>query len=250
MPLFKPTNLKKTISFYNDLLAEKRTCLFWGKNRFDAFKAQKSISIKKHFVDPVSALIDADDVVLDLGCGAGIFLPFVSRFCKFLIGIDVSPACIEQGANVIQKFNLKNTHLVNATSENIPVPDDSFDKIIMVDLIHHLNNIEKTLAEVKRALKPDGLLIVYEPNKLNFLLFIFCLLDRNEWGLLGLGTKYIYRRLLGKYFSVMTIEYSGLLIGPDNKFNVAMADYLGKRSFKRFLGWLSPKILITLRHLQ
>jgi len=243
---FKPYKTKKTSAFYDDLMAEKRNRVIWGKKRFDASKSQESISIQKYFKTPVSTLVKTEDVVLDLGCGAGIFLPVIAPLCARLIGIDVSSTFVKYSKQIIEKNDILNASAIKASSGNIPFKDNSFDSIIIVDVLHHLRHIDETLKDVRRILKPGGRLIIYEPNKLNFVLYLMCLIDRNEWGLLSLGRMGIYKRLLEKYFSIDRMVYNGLLIGPDSKLNLAIADLLEKPAVKFFLGWLSPKILITL----
>ena len=59
----------------------------------------------------------------------------------------------------------------------------------MVDVIHHLENIDIIFKELKRLLKKDGRILVYEPNLLNPLIFITHLIEKNERGLLRVGLK-------------------------------------------------------------
>jgi len=246
--LFKPSTTKNTAEFYDDLMSEKQSRLFWGEKRFDVIKVQESKSIKQFFTDPVSRLLKPEDVVLDLGCGAGMFIPIVAPLCARLVGIEVSPVFVDRSRDVVKHLGLKNTSIIMASSDKMPIGKDKFDVIIVVDVLHHLRQLDKTLSEIKRVLKPGGLVIVYEPNKLNLLLYIMCFLDRNEWGLLNLGRKGIYKRLLDKHFEIESMDYNGLLIGPDGKINITIASILNKPRIHQFLGWLNPKIFMTLRN--
>ena len=90
-----------------------------------------------------------------------------------------------------------------------------------------------------------GKLIVFEPNKLNPLLYIMCVLDRNEWGLLRLGSFRKYRGLLKPGFQIETMEHNGLLIGPDGPLFLSIADLLRTGITGKLFGWLSPKIFIS-----
>jgi hypothetical protein len=91
-----------------------------------------------------------------------------------------------------------------------------------------------------------GKLLVFEPNKYNPLLAFLCLLDRNEWRALLLGSMKRYRRLFGSYFNIYSMEYNGLLIGPDSKINCKIADFLNLPVVRNVLGWLNPKIFISM----
>lgn len=247
MSFFKPTETKRASAFYEDLISERRSRFFWGKRRFDISKVRKSVSIKRFFVGPLSSLIKPGDTVLDLGCGAGMFLPLLAPLSRHLLGIEVSPAFVRRSQEVVKELDLLNTSVIEASSEKIPIRDSTFDVIILVDVLHHLSLLNETLLEVKRVLKPEGLVIVYEPNKLNLLLCLMCLLDRNEWGLLSLGRKGIYRRLLEEHFSIDLMVYNGLLIGPDSRLYLTITHFLNLPLARHLLGWLNPKIFITLR---
>jgi hypothetical protein len=55
-----------------------------------------------------------------------------------------------------------------------------------------------------------------------------------------------YRRLFGSYFNIYSMEYNGLLIGPDSKINCKIADFLNLPVVRNVLGWLNPKIFISM----
>jgi SAM-dependent methyltransferase len=117
----------------------------------------------------------------------------------------------------------------------------------MVDLIHHLERADPALKEAQRVLASGGHLFVFEPNKLNPMLYAMCVLDRNEWGLLRLGSKRRYRDLLSPLFEIERIDYNGLLIGPDGPLFRRIADLLSEGVTGRWLGWLCPKIFVSAR---
>ncbi len=248
MSIFKPPSRKGNNEFYAGLMSNRISVLFWGKERFDAMKALESYSIKKYFQQPVSRLIKPSDIVLDLGCGSGIFIPIISPLCNRLMGVEVAPVLAEQSREVVRKFNLQNTSIIQGSAEEIPFGENSFDAVLSVDLLHHLEHLDRSLREIKRVLKSSGTLIVYEPNILNFLLLIMCLLDRNEHGVLKLGRRKAYKKLLEKYFIVENMVLNGLLIGPDGKFNVAITEFMNRPIIRYFVGWQNPKIFMTLRN--
>ncbi len=74
-----------------------------------------------------------------------------------------------------------------------------------------------------------------------------CLLDRNEHGLLRLGSLAKYRALLGTRYDFVEQRYSGLLIGPDGAMSRTIADAASEGPLSGLLGWLSPKLFIAAR---
>ena len=54
--------------------------------------------------------------------------------------------------------------------------------------------------------------LIFEPNKLNPALFLMCVFDRNEWGLLSLGSKKRYREVL-REIRINEIDYMDCLLG-------------------------------------
>ncbi len=245
MSIFRPPKPETNSQFYEELLAGKCTRWFWGKQRFDADKASRSASIARYFTQPVAGLIPSAARVLDVGCGAGNMLPVLAPLCRELVGLELSPVFVEACRQVVRRLELRNVRLLAASADHMPFPDAQFDALVAVDVLHHLFQLPACLAEMRRVLKPGGRLIVYEPNKLNPMLALFSLLDRNEWGLLSLGTPAAYRRVLGPHFSVDAVHYSGLIIGPDSRFNTAIADFLNHPASAPLLGWLNPKMRIV-----
>ena len=98
----------------------------------------------------------------------------------------------------------------------MPFNDDCFDKVLLFDVIHHLDEPEKTLREIYRVLKKNGKIIIYEPNKLNPLIALIHLIDPIERGLLKFGTKKSYLNLIKKIdLKITFVKYSGIIVGPD-----------------------------------
>jgi SAM-dependent methyltransferase len=136
--------------------------------------------------------------------------------------------------------------VANAGAEALPFSGRIFDVIVMVDAIHHITNLHGTIEEMKRVLKPHGTVLIFEPNKLNLLLWLLCLLDRNEWGALHLGSKRKYVGLFQPHFNIERMEYNGLLIGPDSSLNRKIVDLLLAPPIKWLLAWQAPKIFMVM----
>ena len=244
MPLFKPPTTEETRSYYRELRERKRNPLFWGIRRFDPEKGFNSPSLNTHFQRVINPLIHPGDRVLDLGCGSGMFLPAIYKQTRDIHAVDTSAALLGQAEGLVSAYGLEGIAVVEADAEKLPYGDAHFDTLVAVDVLHHFQRFNRCLKEMWRVVKPGGNLIILEPNKLNPLLALGCLLDRNEWGLLALGRPALYRRKLSPLFNIRSLQPNGLIIGPDWKWVVRTADLVTRPPWSKFLGWLAPKILI------
>ncbi|WP_324749106.1 class I SAM-dependent methyltransferase [Sphingomonas sp. LY54] len=99
-------------------------------------------------------------VVLDFGCGsAGKTLYYAKQGASETYGVDVSidyaGTAIEQARDLGLKF-----HISQITPDNgIPLPDASIDLVLSSSVLEHLSNLDRSLAEVRRVLKPGGLFL-------------------------------------------------------------------------------------------
>ena len=102
--------------------------------------------------------------VLDLGCGDGYYSYLLSQIPLNLklTGIDSHKEAIETARTLVPK--IKATFIIG-DAEKLPFAKDSFDKIIMSEVIEHVNDDMKVLREARRVLKKDGILVLTTPNK-------------------------------------------------------------------------------------
>jgi SAM-dependent methyltransferase len=98
--------------------------------------------------------------VLDIGCGTGETLTFLQSYLKSptLYGIDNSPTAIKFAKSRGHKNILK----VNA--KNLPFKANTFDYILLLDVIEHLKDDIAILKEAKRVLKKTGKIIITAPS--------------------------------------------------------------------------------------
>jgi len=96
--------------------------------------------------------------VLDIGSGSGLLLnTLASRYGIRGTGIDLSSLAVERSLG----HNPFHLAFHRADAEKLPFPDDSFDRVISFDVIEHVFNQRKALAEAGRVLKPGGKMIFY-----------------------------------------------------------------------------------------
>jgi SAM-dependent methyltransferase len=237
-----------TRRFYEDLTAGRESRGIWGyEKRFDPDLLPQKPSVVRHFTQVVARWLHPSDAVLDMGCGPGGFLAAAAPYCGSITGVDIVPAFVEACGRTIHDRGLAHARTVLSTDGLVPAETGVFDAAIMVDTIHHCDDPGAVLDDVRRVLKPGGRLLIFEPNKANPALALMCALDRNEWGLLRLGTGRAYRALLRGRFDVDVCTYSGLLVGPEAPWALAIADTVSTPPCSAALGWLSPKLFLAAR---
>jgi SAM-dependent methyltransferase len=241
---------RRTAEFYDALSrGEVKRGIFGLDQRFDAAKIIESPSAHRHFRNVVREWVKRSDRVLDVGCGPGGFTAILAETALDVVGVDVSAAWVDAAAETFRARGIANARSQLTSGEALPFADGSFDVVTLVDVIHHLDEPERVLAEVHRVLAPSGTLLVFEPNKLNPVLTLMCVFDRNEWGFLrpDMGLFGGYRRLLSPRFAVEHIDYSGLLVGPDGPKARRIADALVEGPLSAALRYFAPKIFVAAR---
>ena len=96
--------------------------------------------------------------VLDIGCGAGIYLDFLKSKGLDVEGIEISPWGYRMAT---KKLGLK---IHNQPIGKLKTPRKKFDVITMYDVLEHTTDPIKILEEVKEWLEDYGILIINLPN--------------------------------------------------------------------------------------
>ncbi len=106
--------------------------------------------------------------VMDLGCGSGAFTTFVARAVGEqgkVYAVDLQPAMLRQLERKLSKAenqDIKNIELKQASAYDLPFEDASLDLIYMVTVLPEIPDRGRALREIRRVLKPDGILAVTE----------------------------------------------------------------------------------------
>lgn len=94
--------------------------------------------------------------VLDVGCGGGILSEEFARAGCAVSGIDRSAASIATAKSHAQRENLEIDYRVGA-AEALPFPAASFDVVVCCDMLEHVADVGKVIAEAARVLQsPDA----------------------------------------------------------------------------------------------
>jgi SAM-dependent methyltransferase len=101
----------------------------------------------------------ADSRVLVDGCGVGMYVRALRQFTPHVVGLDIEPARVAQ--------SYAHSPLVNvAAGESLPYPDNCFDLVLSHEVIEHVQDDRRSLAEMARVLKPGGRAVIFCPNRL------------------------------------------------------------------------------------
>jgi demethylmenaquinone methyltransferase/2-methoxy-6-polyprenyl-1,4-benzoquinol methylase len=113
----------------------------------------------------IAARVSAGDRVLDVGCGTGALAVRLARKGADVTGIDIAPSMLEQAFSRLCVEGLEDTvRLLDAGVVDLDIlfRDGSFDVVVSTLLLSELSDdeIEYSLAESRRVLRPGGALFV------------------------------------------------------------------------------------------
>lgn len=106
--------------------------------------------------------------VADLGAGVGYFtwrLAGAVGPAGKVIAVDIQPGMIERLRRNLAKRGITNVEPVLGSEEDPKLAPNSVDLVLLVDVYHELQKPEQTMARVRRALRPDGRLVLIEYRK-------------------------------------------------------------------------------------
>lgn len=122
------------------------------------------------FLEPKKEIIKIADIfkkrgvkkVLDLGCGSGRHVVYLAKNGFDVYGFDIAKEGIRLAKEWLKDEHLKANFKIGSIYEKLPYKDDFFDAIISTHTIHHgkIEDIRKAIEEIKRILKPDGLIFI------------------------------------------------------------------------------------------
>ena len=104
--------------------------------------------------------------VLDVACGEGYGTALLARHAAHVTGADLSGEAIEHAKGAYAA--LANAQFVIAPCTRLPLADASIDVAVSFETVEHIGEQEEFIDELARVLKPDGVLILSCPNKLEY----------------------------------------------------------------------------------
>lgn len=109
--------------------------------------------------------------LLDAGGGTGRVADALRPHVGWVVVADVSHGMLVQA-------RLKDLSTTSTESEHLPFPDGSFDRVLMVDALHHVHNQAETIREMYRVLKVGGRLVIEEPDIRTFAVKMIAVVEK------------------------------------------------------------------------
>jgi len=105
--------------------------------------------------------------ILDAGCGLGMYVRAFLRFSDEVYGVDIDPEKVAEASRELPRYGRGTPRpYYVASAEALPFPDSFFDVVLSNEVLEHLGDDRKSVAEACRVLKPGGRLVIFVPNRL------------------------------------------------------------------------------------
>ena len=101
-----------------------------------------------------------DDTVLDVACGPGLLACAFARVARHAVGVDITPAMLDQARKTQQEQGLTNVSWQSGDVLSLPYPDQHFSIVVSRFAFHHLADPLAALKEMVRVCKPGGRVVV------------------------------------------------------------------------------------------
>ncbi len=134
----------------------------FGGERLDSKSQLSKNNLLEHLARYGLAEGNNDQTVLDIGCGSGHGSNLLAGKFKKVFGVDVSAEAIEYAK---KNWQLNNIEFAVGSGTEIPFPGGQFDIVVAYEVFEHICDWQKFLSEIKRVLKPGGLVYISTPNK-------------------------------------------------------------------------------------
>lgn len=168
-------------------------------------RSPASILLRKLFFIPIAKYFSGR--VLDIGSGIGEFLEYYTDS----IGIDIDRDCVTFCKS-------KGLNCLHADVYKLPFDDNSFDGVLLNNILEHLEKPGVAFLEIKRVLRNDGKLLIELPGKKGFYY------DKTHvkfWGkkeIVDFLEKWSFKDIRAKFFP-LPFEFAGDIL-THNKLRV------------------------------
>lgn len=151
--------------------------------------------------------------ILEIGSGSGYYTKAIAEITNHLTATEFSKEYLE----VTKKYNPYPVDAyIHCSATKMPFSDNTFNKILITEVIEHIPEWNKAIDEVRRVLKPGGIAIITTPNKLSHMNIAYVLKRKirryafNEH--VHEFTRNEFLRELKKRFNVVGLEYVNFLL--------------------------------------
>lgn len=136
--------------------------------------------------------------ILDIACGEGYGSYLLSQVASRVFGVDVDQQTI---TGAIRSYGGPNLSFAFGSANSLPYEIHRFDVAVSFETIEHIVEHDQFVSELKRVLKPDGLLVISTPDRVSY---NATLSEPNKYHLCEL-TRIDFEALLRRHFKQVNI---------------------------------------------
>lgn len=125
------------------------------------------VNYAKRVIDNIIKISPDKTNVLEVGCGGGILSEEFSRMGYNMTGIDPAEKSVKTAIDHAAGNNLTIKYLTGS-GENLPFQSDTFDVVLCCDVLEHVQDLPKVIAEISRVLRTGGVFIYDTFNRTYF----------------------------------------------------------------------------------
>ncbi len=103
------------------------------------------------------------ELIIDAGCGSGSMLPYLSESGANVVGVNITPSHLLKAQNRIHELGLNNATVILADFADIPLHNNTVDRMLFFESLTHAPNQERVLHEADRLLRTGGEISIIEP---------------------------------------------------------------------------------------
>lgn len=110
------------------------------------------------------AVLPVEGRWLDCGCADGSYAAaLLEAGAEEVVGVDVAPEPLRRAEE--RWDGVPRLSFLVARAEQLPFADESFDGVLLNEVLEHVASQTGTLAEIRRVLAPGGSVVVFSPNR-------------------------------------------------------------------------------------
>ena len=103
-----------------------------------------------------------DRRVLDIACGEGYGSDLLASVAANVVGVDIAPNALEHARRRYRRSHLR---FIAGSCTAIPIAAQSVDVVVSFETLEHHDQHDEMMREVRRVLRPNGLLIISSPDR-------------------------------------------------------------------------------------
>jgi 2-polyprenyl-3-methyl-5-hydroxy-6-metoxy-1,4-benzoquinol methylase len=137
---------------------------FWDRTAdyYDKEEKKDELTYLK-FIEKAKKYLNESDIVLDFGCGTGLLCNEIADDVEMIYAIDISSKMIDIARSKASQRKIQNINYIYTSIFDERLEGDSFDVIIVFNVLHLLEDSQEVIQRINDLLKPGGYIISATP---------------------------------------------------------------------------------------